>query len=591
MLPSCVVSTRRCLLLCLLVVVGCPGFAPADDVSHGRAVSAGKVKLTLQLDDPEAARGGETGLEIFTDIERGWHINGPKPTEAYLIPTTVQFTLPPGMSTDTLNYPRPDRKTFTFAQGKQLLVYEGTLGITTALTVPADFADTQARIAASMRYQACNDSTCLPPAIVSAELLVPVSVQTAVRRPRPATAPGNLGPDVGGWIAKRGLLMTLLAVALLGLGLNLTPCVYPLISTTVAYFGAQARHREARVLILAGVYVLGITLSFSAVGVAAAFSGGVFGAALQKPPFLIAVALILIALALSSFGLYQLQPPAWLMRRVSGAGRGVAGALFMGVTMGVVAAPCIGPVVLGLLLFVSAQQSLLLGFQIFFALGLGMGLPYLALATAAGSLRALPRSGEWLVWVERVFGVMLVALAGYFLTPLLPATLSRLLLPALIGLGGIYVGFIDRSGHQLRRFRPVQHATGVVALMLALWLGMPQRAESAIRWQPLQVSSLDAARRATRPALIDFVADWCIPCHEMQQTTFADPRVRAEAERFEMFRADITQESDETTDIVDRYQVHGVPTVIVLDASGAEIQRLVGYTGAEEMLDVMRRTR
>lgn len=553
-----------------------------------------KVVLHLEPDTLDVARGGQTGLTIFADVERGWHINAHKPNEPFLIPTDVTFTLPPGVSTDALNYPPPDRHVFAFAEGKELLVYEGKIGITTALSVPADFIGTRVRIASNMRYQACNDSTCLPPATATTELLVPVSAVAAT--PVPAAPPPEAGApphggvtfDVGAWIARRGLPVTLLFVALLGLGLNLTPCVYPLISVTVAYFGTQGRHRETRVAALAALYVLGITLSFAIVGVAAALSGGVFGAALQKPPVLVFIAAVLVALALSSFGLYQLQPPLWLLRRIGGAVHGAFGAFFMGLTMGVVAAPCVGPVVLGLLVFVGSQQSVVLGLELFCALGLGMGLPYLGLATAAGSIKALPRSGEWLIWIERLFGVMLLGLAVYFLAPILPAPARRVLLPTLVGAGGVYLGFIDRSGRGLRYFRSVQRLTGVVAVAAAVWVALPQRAESTIRWQPFEPARVDAARQAGRPAIIDFVAAWCIPCHEMERTTFANPTVQSEAARFDMLRADITQETDTTSALVDRFDVHGVPTVIFVDSAGNEVHRLVGYVAADEMLTVMR---
>jgi len=560
----------------------------------GRSASAwaatDKVTLSLQLDTLEATRGGQTGLEIHALIERGWHIHGHKPNEPFLIPTEVKFTLPPGISTDTLNYPSPDKQTFAFAPGKQLLVYEGKVIITTALNVPADFAGSRVRMEAALHYQACNDTTCLPPATVSAELTVPVATTVA---PAPAAAPpaasqNNGHFDIGGWIAQRGLGVTLLCVALLGLGLNLTPCVYPLISVTVAYFGTQGRHHPTRVAALALVYVLGITASFSVVGVAAALSGGVFGAALQKPAVLLFIAAVLVLLALSSFGLYQLQPPPWLMRRVSGSTQGAVGAFFMGLTMGVVAAPCVGPVVLGLLVFVGSQQRVGLGLELFFALGLGMGLPYLALAMAAGSIKALPRSGEWLIWIERLFGVMLLGLAAYFIAPLLPHTVGRLLVPILIGVGGVYLGFIDRSGRSLRYFRSIQRTTGVAAVATAVWFGLPAPAQSAIQWQPFADANLEAARLAGRPAVVDFVAEWCIPCHEMEKTTFTDPQVRREAARFAMLRADITSETDETSALVDRFAVQGVPTLIFVDSSGSEVQRLVGYVGNDEMLATMR---
>jgi thiol:disulfide interchange protein DsbD len=296
----------------------------------------------------------------------------------------------------------------------------------------------------------------------------------------------------------------------------------------------------------------------------------------------------LVVLALGSFGLYQLQPPVWLMRRVSGSTRGAVGAFFMGLTMGIVAAPCVGPVVLGLLIFVGSQQSVLLGFELFFALGLGMGMPYLALAMAAGSIRALPRSGEWLVWIERCFGVMLLSLAAYFVGPLLPKTIGRLLLPVLLGGGGIYLGFIDRSGRRLRSFRFIQRGIGVVVVAIAVWGALPPRAESTIRWQLFETTSLEIARHSGRPAIVDFVADWCIPCHEMENTTYLDAHVQQEAERFAMLRADITRETEETLELADRYDVRGVPTIIFVDSAGTQVQRLVGYVGPEEMLTAMR---
>ena len=587
MLASGIVHTARLSILTTVLILA----------GAARAATTENVTLTLEVDTPEAARGGQTGLEVWAEIARGWHINGHVPNESFLVPTEVKFVLPPGISTDTLNYPRPDRETFAFAPGKELLVYEGKVGMTTALNVPAEFPGHRVRIAATLRYQACNAATCLPPATADAELIVPVSatvappVPVAVPRSAAKTPPGVIGFDVGSWMSSHGLLVTWLAVVLLGLGLNLTPCVYPLISVTIAYFGTQARGRSTPVTALAVVYVLGITVSFSAVGVAAAFSGGMFGAALQRPVVLVFIATVLVALALSSFGLYQLQPPAWLMRRVSGSAHGAAGAFFMGLTMGIVAAPCVGPVILGLLIFVGAQQSVWLGLQLFFALGLGMGLPYLGLATAAGSLQRLPRSGDWLIWIERVFGLVLLGMAAYFVGPLLPKTVARLLLPGLIGIGGVYLGFVDRSGHGLRHFRSIQRLVGVGALVVSVGLVLPPRAESTIRWQALDGTSLTLARAERRPAIIDFVADWCIPCHEMENTTFSDPLIRAEAGRFTMLRADITLENEETTTLTDRYEVRGVPTVIFIDSTGTEVHRLVGYVGADEMLSAMRGVR
>jgi len=553
-------------------------------------LAAGDVKLHLELDPPNAQRMGQNDLIVWAEIERGWHINGNKPNEAFLIPTEVSFNLPKGVAVEPVTYPRADRRSFAFAPGKELLVYEGKVGMTTALSVAADFAGREVRIAASLRYQACNDTTCRPPETTSVDFIIPIS-EADVVNPIPTPRASTPGGDLGAWLGERSLPVTLLLVALLGLGLNLTPCVYPLISVTIAFFGTQGKHHTARIAWLAGLYVFGITMSFAAVGVAAASSGGLFGALLQKPPVLLAIAMLMVALALSSFGVYQLRPPTWLMHRVSGSARGGAGAFFMGLTMGVVAAPCVGPVVLGLLLFVGARQDVVLGFALFFALGLGMGLPYLGLALVAGSIKALPRSGEWLVWVEHFFGFLLLGMAIHFVAPLLPTVVRPYALPSLLGLAGIYLGFIDRSALRQPLFRSLTKVAGLAALVVAIWSAAPPSAESAIEWLPFQGTSLVDARSGGRPAIVDFVADWCIPCHEMDAKTYTDARVHEESQRFAMFKADITRESDEMTTLTEAFAVRGVPTVILYDSSGAEVERLVGYTGPDEMLAAMRKVR
>jgi thiol:disulfide interchange protein DsbD len=250
----------------------------------------------------------------------------------------------------------------------------------------------------------------------------PRRLVTVVRRWIPRIAAGTADHDRS--LARRaGLLFTLVAVALLGLGLNLTPCVYPLISVTIAYFGGQGGSRR-KVGALAVLYVLGIALSFSAVGLAAALSGGLFGAALQKPVVLLFIAAVMIALALASFGLYQLQPPPGLMRFAGRTGSGAAGAVFMGLTMGIVAAPCIGPIVVGLLLYVGSRQDPWMGFccsscwRSAWAHRISLG--------DGGRINSGAAAFGRMVGVDgRLFGTILLALAAYYLTPLLPPRCVR----------------------------------------------------------------------------------------------------------------------------------------------------------------------
>ena len=576
----------RRLCLALLVVVGATCWT-----ATGSAVEGAKVALDIQPDDASVARGSPLGIEVLANIARGWHVNAHTPNQPFLKGTNLTISVPKGVQTDSVNYPRPDKRKFAFAGDTELLVYQGKLGMATAIRVPPDYAGNSVRIGAELEYQACDDSTCLRPTSVTAEVEVPVVDRPAGGGGAASSgAAGGSAPVqtdgaalLGTWLSERGLLFTLAAVALLGLGLNLTPCVYPLISVTVAYFGGQARGR-GQIAGLASLYVLGIALSFSAVGLAAALSGGLFGAALQKPVVVLFIAAVMIVLALGSFGLFQLQPPAALMSRVGGAASGAAGALFMGLTMGIVAAPCVGPIVVGLLIFVGSRQDPWLGFLLFFVLALGMGAPYLVLAMAAGSIRQLPRSGEWLLWTERLFGCILLSLAAYYVAPLLPAAVRPWLLPIVVGISGLYLGFIERAGRSLAYFRLLKAGVGLAMVAAAFWLALPVGTMQAIAWEPYA----HAAPGSEKPLLIDFEAAWCIPCREMDHTTYVHPEVVREADRFRMVKADLTDENDTTAELMEKFQVKGVPTVILFSPRGEEAHRMVGYVGPDELLAAMR---
>jgi len=325
--------------------------------------------------------------------------------------------------------------------------------------------------------------------------------------------------------------------------------------------------------------------------VTAALSGGLFGAAMQKPLVLAAIAAVLVALAASNFGLWQLRMPAAIASRSGKASAGVVGAVAMGLTMGVVAAPCVGPVVIALLLFVAARHDALLGFVLFFALALGMGLPYLALATAAGSIRRLPRSGEWLTWIEHLFGCVLLGMALYFAAPLLGQRIVAVAVPLLIAGAGIYLGFVDPAGSALPRFGVARRALGAVAVAVAVWSAAPRSAASTLPWEPFTPEALARAAAAGRPALVDFTARWCLPCGENDRITFTNRDVAAEARRFAMLRADVTEMSPEREEWMQRFRILGVPTIVLFGGSGAEEAREVGFVEPERLVGLMRERR
>lgn len=545
------------------------------------------VEVSIRSLAPNALRGGNIPIEAQVRILPGWHIHGHEPDEPFLIPTELSFELPEGVRTSTLRYPPAEGRSFAFAPNKVLRVYQGTVRITTTLAVDENYAGAEVSVVARLRYQACTETTCAPPRTATAQLVLPVADRVEAGVSEYAPSVGSYGPDFALWLGEQGRLVTLAFVVLLGLGLNLTPCVYPLISVTLAYFGRQAPMAPYRRGLLALAYVAGIVVSFVTLGVAAALSGGMFGAWLQRPWVLIALASLMIVLAASALGLYQFRLPAALSRRVGTAAPGIVGALAMGASMGVVAAPCVGPVVVGLLVFVGQRADLWLGVQLFAALGIGLGLPYLALAFVASSLRALPRAGPWLVWVERFFGFVLLALAVYFVAPLLPRRAVSFGYAAVAIAAAGVLGLLSPGAPTGRAFWGFQRVVGLGLLVLGTWFLLPTAHGGSIQWETYSEVALERARDQGKPVLIDFVADWCVPCHEMEATTFADRRVAEFARVFVMLRADLTLENDESKAITERFDVRGVPTIVLLDPNGHEVQRMVGYVSADELAFAM----
>ncbi len=467
----------------------------------------------------------------------------------------------------------------------KLSVFGGALKFEVPLKATTAFKPAPSMLArVTLDYQPCNDNICLRPASIFATIELAEQPRTQAQLP---VVGGTDPPDesiVSNIFSRHGSVLGFLFVLLAGIALNLTPCVYPLIGVTIAYFGNQSGSPR-RVTTLALTYVLGIALMFSSVGVAVAMSGGLFGAALQNPYVLGAIAMMLLTLAASSFGWFSLQPPQWMMSRAGVARPGYVGALGMGLGMGVVAAPCIGPVVLGLLLLVEESRSPLFGFALFFTLAVGLGLPYVALALAAGSIRRLPRSGEWLGWIEQLFGFVLVGLAVYFLDPLSPNHLILRLLPFYAAAVGIYLGFVSAAGRNWRPFWISRLGLGTLSAAAFVYLLIPRTAVAKLDFRPYDATLLAAARSEHKPVVIDFAASWCGPCREMDNTTFVDPQVRTAAARFVTLRADLTA-SDGVTDALTRqFKIQGVPTTVFIDSQGQVRKRIAGYIGSRDFVD------
>jgi len=572
--------------------------------------------------------GNPSVLTVEIDIDDRYHINSDTPLDDYLIPTKLELEPLPNVAFGEIVFPPAQIKNLPVSDSP-MAVFEGIVRITVDMIPASDLAPGNIEIRGRVHYQACDDTTCLVPVWHPFTLTVAVdnpgapltSLQTAptpppVREPAEDEAVSPMSGNMGGepadpkdaGLGDRGLFVTFLLVFLGGLALNLTPCVYPMIPITITYFGGQAQGKKGSIFFHASLYVVGMAVTYSILGVAAAMTGGLFGAAYQYPPVLIFFALVMILLALSMFDVYELRMPASLNRLASGSQKGFAGTFLMGLTVGIIAAPCIGPFVLGLLSYVGNRGNVVLGFSLFFVLALGLGIPFLVLGVFSGSIHRLPRSGAWMVWVRKIFGFILLAMAVYFLKTLLPGLLVYHLALALIMLlGGIYLAWIDPVKASGKAFPYIRNAVGILFFGAALYVAVTglnasvgniqigsagQNPGDSIQWLPYSDLLLDQASQEGKPVLIDFYADWCAPCKELDMHTFTAPEVIDRSREFFMIKVDLTSSGDAQAEALrEKYEVSGVPILVFLDPDGQEIQdlRVSGFEPKDVFLGLMNR--
>jgi thiol:disulfide interchange protein DsbD len=408
-------------------------------------------------------------------------------------------------------------------------------------------------------------------------------------------------------MAKRSVLAFLI-VFLAGIATSFTPCVYPMIPITISYIGGRAKSR-AQGFSLSLIFVLGIGLTYSIIGAVAAVTGSILGALMQSTPVLIGVGAVFFAMGASMLGAFDLVLPSGLQTKLQGGPRGgILGALFMGMVTGIVASPCVGPVLAVLFILVGAIGSLPLGIALFFVFALGLGLLFLVIGTFAGALAGLPQAGGWMDTVKHVFGVILLAMGIYFVRGVLGPNITLVASGVFLVFVAVFVGAFHALGEEPSRGRMARKALGLVGLVVGVFLllagvgrvmgiglaaapvvGSGPAAAGHGTWLPDDVAGLAQAKAEGRPAVLDFWATWCGACLELDHKTWSDPEVRRELERFVAVKLDLTVKNDATRAKLAAYRVPGMPTVIFFDASGREVTRFFGFKPPRDVLDLMRR--
>jgi thiol:disulfide interchange protein DsbD len=399
-----------------------------------------------------------------------------------------------------------------------------------------------------------------------------------------------------------------------GLLLSFTPCVLPMIPILSGIIAGEGKELDKlRGFWLSLAYVLGMAVAYAAAGIGAAFSGSLLAAALQNTWVLTAFALIFVGLALSMFGFYDLQLPAFLHQRLGSAHRRLKGGRIasvagMGALSAVIVSPCVAAPLAGALLYISQTRDVMLGGAALFAMALGMGVPLMVVGVSEGAL--LPRAGAWMTAVRKFFGVLLLGVAVWIVSPVLPPMTTMLAWAALLIGSAVFLRALDPLPPAASGWSRVWKGVGVMALVMgiALLVGALSGSRDPLRplaaltaksapvtapmpWQ--RVASLGELQEKLntpgRPVMLDFYADWCVSCKEMETLTFSDPKVRAQLDGMLLLQADVTAHNEAHRALLKRFSLFGPPGIIFFDARGQEIKglRVIGYQNAERFLKTL----
>ncbi len=542
--------------------------------------------LTAGLVQPEKEirPGGRQEFTLKIELHDNWHINSSKPDNPYLIPSQLKLAAGSQFRLEDVEYPEAVQYSFSFSDSP-VSVYEGTFHISAVISASKDAEKGAYELPLRFIYQPCRKDTCLAPE--STEQILSLKVAEAGSDLSLQPDRQNSKGDLVRRMESYGVLLSLLLVFIGGLALNLTPCVYPIIPVTISYFGSQSEGRTGRLFVLGLLYVAGMSVTYSLIGVITALTGALFGALLQHPAVILFIAAIFVLLSLSMFGFYEFKLPDSLVARAGGSRSGFLGALFMGLTMGIIAAPCIGPLVLGLVAYVAAKGDPLYGFFLFFFLSLGLGLPYLFLALFSGKIQRLPGSGQWMEGVKHIFGLVLLAMAVYFVSPLLPESAGLFALPVFGIIAALYLIFFDKTANHIYGFKLIKIifcALLISASAYALISEDRYRAD----WPEFSAAAFEKALENNRKMVIVFYADWCIPCRELKKHTLSDPRVIDKLKGFKVFQVNLTRAEDpKTSRIQRRFEVRGVPTIILINSGGEKTERIAGMIEPRPFMDAL----
>lgn len=570
------------------------GIAPMAPMAQAQLAVPEKAEVALHTDRTSYEAGATARVAALVTIESGWHVNSDKPTFEYLIPTVLNLELPPGWEEEKVRYPPAETQTFAFAD-QPLSVFDGEVVIEAEVRVPENASAGPVPLQASLRYQACNESQCLPPVTVKSEveLRIGPNGEAVASAAFPAAGTGEAveddqpaAGDPGKAITAGGLGLMLLLALVGGLILNAMPCVLPVLSLKVFGLVKSAGHGRREIArgalsTAAGIVVSFWALALAAVAARAAGSAVGWGIQFQRPGFVALLAVIVVLFCLNLWGLFEIPLPQRLARLGgSGPREGIAGHFASGLFATLMATPCSAPFLGTAVSFALAQEAPVI-LAIFTAVGLGMALPYLLISAFPGVAKVLPRPGAWMETVRGVMGFLLAA-AAVWLFYVLAAQVSPEKVAG-IKLALLALALFTWLRHRGVNGRVFRHATALgMAATVAVALGLavsPQAtaetgptAEAAglIEWQPFDRARAESLAAGGQLVFVDVTADWCFTCKVNERLVIETPEVAGAFEEHSVvpMKADWTNRNDDITQFLAEHGRYGIPFYLLYRADG-----------------------